>query len=99
MRLGEKSRNPLLEGAVFGLALLLVVILVFYGFRRFLARRPPSPPAAGGGMVIEAKPSQAASASATETVVSSIPPIRLSRVGRPRTWRMDVPAPAGKKKD
>ncbi|MCX5794336.1 MAG: hypothetical protein NTY77_02415 [Elusimicrobia bacterium] len=98
MRRSENNRHPLFENVVFGLALLLVAILVFYAARGLLARRFQVPPHALSGYTPEARPAQTSEAgSATETAVSSIPPIKLSHTGSPRAWRVEVPSPTGKK--
>lgn len=97
MRRSDQSRHPLFETVVFGLALLLVAILIFYGARRLMARRPAVPPHAASGYLPEAKPAEAsAMGSATETAVTSIPPVKLSRAGSPRKWRVEVPSPTRK---
>ena len=99
MNRSEKSRHPLFENVVFGLALLLVVILGFYGARRFLARRSAVPPPLAGPLAAELPPEPAqAMGSRTQSAVTAIPPIKLSRTGSARQWRVEVPAPTGVKK-
>jgi hypothetical protein len=98
MHRSEKSRHPFFENVVFGLALLLVAILVFYGARSFLGRRSQVPPPQAGGLSVAARPDQAAPAgSATESAVTSVPPLRLSHAGSARNWRTEVPSPTGAK--
>jgi|GEM_PF-5104076 len=99
MERSERSRHPLFENVVFGLALLLVAILIFYGARGLLARRSQVAAQLSGGLTTETRPGQTSGAgSATETAVTAIPPIRLSSAGSPRTWRVEVPSPTGTKK-
>ena len=99
MHRSESSRHPFFEGVVFVLALLLAVILICYGVRGFLARQSPVPPSLTGGLSVAVRPDQAAPAgSATESAVTSVPPIRLLRAGSPRNWRTEVPSPTGTQK-
>jgi hypothetical protein len=99
MRRSEKSRHPLFENVVYGLALLLVAILIFYGTRNYLARRAQVPPPIANGPTTEPPPLAQTSkpGSATESGVTSIPAVRISGAVRPRRWRVEVPSPAGKK--
>ena len=98
MHRSEKNRHPFFEGVVFVFALLLAVILACYGVRGFLARRSQVPPPQAGGLSVAARPDQAAPAgSATESAVTSVPPLRLSHAGSARNWRTEVPSPTGAK--
>ena len=99
IRHNDRGRHPLFECVVFGFALLLVAILLFYTGRRFLpGRSPAQPPPAGDFPTTGAGPARTSGAgSATESAVTSIAPIKLSRVGNPRAWRVEVPSPTGTK--
>ncbi|HAM36974.1 MAG TPA: hypothetical protein DEB40_07070 [Elusimicrobia bacterium] len=90
---GDRTRHPLFEALVFGLALILGAIILFYGIQR-LAGRGPSP----GGPSVDRSAEEPRAAAApgyqTETSVSDIPPIRLSGISRSRGRTEEVPPPA-----
>lgn len=92
---GRSKRHPVLETAVFAAALLLAA---FIG-RELWQRRAPAPPAEPEGMQpVALRPDRPALPSAsepkrTETAVTGVPPIKLTRVQRRKPTAPVVPAP------
>lgn len=92
----RKHRHPALETAVFAAALLLAA---FIG-RELWLRRPAARPVPAAASVqalaldVSFPPSpRAETARRTETAVTGVAPIKLTRVARPKPGTKTVPAP------
>ncbi len=96
MRRRERPRT--LEYLVFGIFLVLAAVLLFFGAQRFLAGRDagraPAPQSVSSGL----KPRGNLVSGGTESAVTELPPVRLSKAGRSAAPPAAVPSPGSRKK-
>lgn len=88
-----RDRHPVLDNAVFGLALLLFLVIAYFAVQQL--RKP------GGGAVepprvvepVSGPPALPPAAAARPPGVDSLPPLKVSKPAKHRSVKKDVPAP------
>ena len=87
-------RHPVLEAVVFAAALLLALFVGRELWRRWSLRPRPEPVSTGPALVSPIRPEAPPlpGRGRTETAVSSVPPLKLSRIA-PKRPKSTVPAP------